>query len=51
MQEVIKLNDSVKAGDYLFKKGLEDNIGKPVQEALQAMGQAFGPGLRGRING
>ncbi len=49
VQEVIKLNDTVKAGQYLFKKGLEDNVAKPTQEALKAMSQAFGSGQRGRI--
>ena len=49
VQEVIKLNDTVKANEYLFKKGLEDNVAKPVQEALKAIGQAFGPGQRGRV--
>ena len=49
VQEVIKLNDTVKANEYLFKKGLESNVAKPVQEALQSIGQAFGPSQRGRI--
>ena len=51
MQEVIKLNDATKAKEFLFKRGLEDNIGKPVQEALQAVGQAFGSSQRGRLDG
>ncbi len=51
MQEVIKLNDTVKANEYLFKKGVQENIGKPVSEAISAMNAAFGSGQRSRLNG
>jgi len=51
MQEVIKLNDTVKANEYLFKQGVQQNIGKPVSEAISAMNAAFGSGQRSRLNG
>jgi hypothetical protein len=44
-QEVLKLNDSVKAGQYLTQQGLSQGVDKVVNEALESL-KVFGQGVR-----
>jgi len=44
-QEVLRLNDSVKAGQYLTKQGLNQGVDKVVNEALEGL-KVFGQGVR-----
>jgi len=44
-QEVLKLNDSVKAGKYLTEQGLTQGVDKVVNSALESL-KVFGQGVR-----
>ncbi len=44
-QEVLRLNDSVKAGQYLTQQGLNQGVDKVVNEALEGL-KVFGQGVR-----
>ena len=44
-QEVLKLNDIVKASQYLTKEGLKQGVDKVVNEALDGL-KVFGQGVR-----
>jgi hypothetical protein len=42
---VLRLNDSVKAGQYLTQQGLNQGVDKVVNEALEGL-KVFGQGVR-----